>query len=83
MNEANTEVKNPSSTSSNDSENKNSDNKSNFKKELISNLSAGLIAAMLMITMSVCCATFIFSGEHMSIYLPTGIGLALISSIII
>ncbi|MFT5171624.1 MAG: SulP family sulfate permease, partial [Candidatus Marinamargulisbacteria bacterium] len=48
----------------------------------LSNIVAGVITALLAIAGSVCAASFIFSGE-LAIFLPTGIGIALISSIII
>ncbi len=49
---------------------------------LFSTILASLTTAMLLIAVSVCAASFIFSGM-LSIYLPAGITIALISSLVI
>ena len=51
-------------------------------KLLVTNISAALVTSLLVLCGSVCAATFIFSGK-LSIFLPAGIGIALISSIIV
>ncbi len=56
--------------------------KASSQNKFFANLLSGVIAAILIISMSVCAASFIFSGG-LAPFLPTGIGIALISSIVI
>ncbi|RAP34114.1 hypothetical protein DID75_00630 [Candidatus Marinamargulisbacteria bacterium SCGC AG-410-N11] len=50
---------------------------------IFSNVTSGIITAVLTISINICVATFIFSGDKLSAAFPTGLALTFLSSIIV